>query len=149
MKIDQLYRQIIMDHYKNPRNKGLVDDASYLTIHLNNPSCGDELTIQLKIENNRIIDVKHQGHGCSICCSSASVMSDTIKNKTVDDALAIIHEFYEMIKGYSFNDQILTGEPVVYQGVSQFPARIKCATLAWKAAEKGLETKGGTKKHDG
>ena len=146
MRIDQLYRQVIMDHYKNPRNKGLVDDASYLTIHLNNPSCGDELTVQLKIVNQVIEDVKHQGHGCSICCSSASVMSEAIMGKTVNDALAIIHEFYEMIKGLAYNDKILTGEPVVYQGVSQFPARIKCATLAWKAAEKGLETKGGINK---
>ena len=150
MRIEQLYREVIMDHYKHPRNKGLVDDASYLTIHLNNPSCGDELTIQLKIEKDMIIDVKHQGTGCSICCSSASVMSETIKGKSVQEGLDIIHEFYEMIKGYPFNDKVLKGEPVVYQGVSQFPARIKCATLAWKAAEKGLETKKGDEnKHDG
>ncbi len=149
MKIEQLYRQVIMDHYKHPRNKGLVDDASYLTIHLNNPSCGDELTIQLKIDENEIVDVKHQGTGCSICCSSASVMSEAIKGKTVKEALSTIHEFYEMIKGYTYDDKVLTGEPVVYQGVSQFPARIKCATLAWKAAEKGLETEGGDDKHDG
>lgn len=143
MNIQQLYREVIMDHYKHPRNKGLVDDASYLTIHLNNPSCGDELTIQLYVVNQVITDVRHQGTGCSICCSSASVMSEAIKGKTVKEALDMIHEFYEMIKGYTYNENILTGEPVVYQGVSQFPARIKCATLAWKAAETGLKTKEG------
>lgn len=149
MRIEQLYRQVIMDHYKHPRNKGLVDDSTYLTIHLNNPSCGDELTVQLQIIDQVIVDVRQLGTGCSICCSSASVMSETIKGKTVSDALNIIHEFYEMIKGYAYDEHILTGEPVVYQGVTQFPARIKCATLAWKAAEKGLEMKGETDQHDG
>ena len=143
MHIEQLYREVIMDHYKHPRHKGLVDQANYLTIHLNNPSCGDELTIQLYIENNTILDVRHLGTGCSICCSSASVMSEAIIGKTIAETLAIIHEFYEMIKGYPYDDHVLTGDPVVYQGVSQFPARIKCATLAWKAAETGLEQKGG------
>lgn len=139
MNIETLYRQVIMDHYKHPKNKGLINDASYTTIHLNNPSCGDELTIQLKVdENNIITDVKQEGNGCSICCSSASVMSQTLKNKSMDDANKIIHEFYELIKGYPYRKDILTGDAIVYQGVSQFPARVKCATLAWKAAEQGI-----------
>ncbi len=138
MNIEHLYRQVIMEHYKNPKNKGFVADNSYLTIHLNNPSCGDELTVQLKVENHKIIDVKHQGTGCSICCSSASVMSVTLMGKTMDEAMKIIHEFYELIKGDPYDKEILQGDAVVYQGVSQFPARIKCATLAWKAAEQGI-----------
>ena len=138
MEIEKLYRQVIMEHYKYPKNKGLVDDASYLTIHLNNPSCGDELTVQLKVEDNLITDIKHQGTGCSICCSSASVMSQTLKHRNVDDAMSVIGQFYELIKGYPYNPEILKGDAIVYQGVSQFPARIKCATLGWKAVEKGL-----------
>ncbi|MFH0767550.1 MAG: Fe-S cluster assembly sulfur transfer protein SufU [Bacillota bacterium] len=138
MNIEHLYRQVIMDHYKNPQNKGFVADNSYLTIHLNNPSCGDDMTVQLKVEDHKIIDIKHQGTGCSICCSSASVMSITLMGKTFDEALSILHEFYEMIKGYPFKKEILTGDAVVYQGVAQFPARIKCATLAWKATEQGI-----------
>ncbi len=139
MNIETLYRQVIMDHYKHPRNKGLVNDSSYMTIHLNNPSCGDEMNVQVKVdENNQIVDVKHEGHGCSICCSSASVMSQTLKDHSVEEAQSIIHEFYELIKGYPFNQEVLKGDAVVYQGVSQFPARIKCATLAWKAVEQGL-----------
>ena len=139
MNLETLYRQVIMDHYKRPRNKGLVNDATYMTIHLNNPSCGDELTIQLKVdEHKQIIDVKHEGSGCSICCSSASVMSETLMNKSLEEAEKIIHEFYELIKGYPFRKDILKGDAIVYQGVSQFPARIKCATLAWKAAEQGI-----------
>lgn len=138
MDINNLYRQVIMDHYKNPQNKGLINDSSYLTVHMNNPSCGDDIMIQLKIENNIVTDIKHLGEGCSICCSSASVMTVTLKNKTIDEALKIINEFYTMIQGKSYNKEILKGDAIVYQGVSQFPARIKCATLAWKAIEKGL-----------
>jgi len=136
--IEQLYRQVIMDHYKYPKNKGLIANADYLTIHLNNPSCGDEMTVQLYMKNNLITDIRHQGTGCSICCSSASVMSVTLKNHTSEEALSIIKEFYELIKGYPYNPDILKGDAIVYQGVAQFPARIKCATLAWKAIEQGL-----------
>jgi nitrogen fixation protein NifU and related proteins len=138
MNIEHLYRQVIMEHYKNPKNKGFVADNSYMTVHLNNPSCGDEMTVQLKVDNHKIIDILHQGTGCSICCSSASVMSETLKNKSLDEAILILHEFYELIKGYPFNPEILKGDAVVYQGVAQFPARVKCATLAWKAAEQGI-----------
>lgn len=82
--LENLYRQVIMDHYKNPRNKGLIEnDESYKTLHLNNPSCGDDINIQVKIENGHLCDIRHQGVGCSICCSSASVMSETLKIKTL------------------------------------------------------------------
>jgi nitrogen fixation NifU-like protein len=138
MNLEHLYRQVIMDHYKNPKNKGLIIDPSYMTIHLNNPSCGDEMTVQIKTDQHKVIDIRHQGTGCSICCSSASVMSETLKNQTIDGSLLIINEFYELIKGYPFNKEILKGDAIVYQGVSQFPARVKCATLAWKAFEQGI-----------
>lgn len=138
MNIEHLYRQVIMEHYKNPKNKGFVADNSYMTVHLNNPSCGDEMTVQLKIQDHVITHILHQGTGCSICCSSASVMSETLMNKTLDESISILHEFYELIKGYPYNPEILKGDAVVYQGVAQFPARVKCATLAWKAAEQGI-----------
>ncbi len=138
MNIEHLYRQVIMDHYKNPKHKGLVIDNTYMTVHLNNPSCGDEMTVQLKVVDHTIVDVRHQGTGCSICCSSASVMSVSLIDQKEDHAMNIIREFYELIKGYPFNPDILKGDAVVYQGVAQFPARIKCATLGWKAAEQAL-----------
>ncbi len=138
MNIEHLYRQVIMEHYKNPKNRGFVVDNSYMTVHLNNPSCGDEMTVQLKVQNHVITNILHQGTGCSICCSSASVMSETLMNKTLDESISILHEFYELIKGYPYNKEILKGDAVVYQGVAQFPARVKCATLAWKAAEQGI-----------
>lgn len=138
--IDNLYRQVIMDHYKNPHNKGLVpeDTEDYKTIHLNNPSCGDDIYVQIKDCNGKLVDVRHNGHGCSICCSSASVMSDCIKGQTKDEALKIIENFLTMIKGEEYDEAVDLGEAVVYQGVAQFPARIKCATLAWKASLKAL-----------
>jgi nitrogen fixation NifU-like protein len=138
MNIEQLYRQLIMEHYKSPKNKGFVADNHYMTVHLNNPSCGDEMTVQVKIEDNMIVDIKHQGTGCSICCSSASVMSITLMDHTIAESEAIIKEFYEMIKGYPYNPEILKGDALAYQNVSQFPARVKCATLAWKAAEQAI-----------
>lgn len=138
MNIEQLYRQLIMEHYKSPKNRGIVADNSYMTVHLNNPSCGDEMTVQVKIEDDKIVDVKHQGTGCSICCSSASVMSITLMDQSTANAESIIKEFYEMIKGYPYNPEILKGDAIAYQNVSQFPARVKCATLAWKAAEQAI-----------
>ena len=139
MNIEHLYRQVIMEHYKNPKNKGLIDDATYMTVHLNNPSCGDEITVQLKLEGQHVKDIRHQGTGCSICCSSASVMSETLIGESVENATKITSEFYELIKGYPYNQDILKGDAIVYQGVAQFSARIKCATLAWKAFDMGLE----------
>lgn len=136
----QLYREVIMDNYKNPKNKGLIEGEGYHSIHLNNPSCGDDMNVCVKAFNNKLIDIRHDGRGCSICCSSASVMSETLKDKTFDEALEIINEFYEMIKGAPITPKMEEdlGEAIAYTGVSQFPARIKCATLSWKAIEKAI-----------
>lgn len=138
MSIDSLYRQIIMDHYKDPRNKGLKNDENYRTINLVNPSCGDDVTVQLLIENGMIKDVRHTGTGCSICCSSASVMSEELKGENVDVALEKIDAFNLLLMGKDFNDEILKGEALAYMGVSKFPARIRCANLAWHAAKEGV-----------
>ncbi len=136
--MQDLYRQVIMDHYKYPRNKGLISDSKGLLIHLNNPSCGDEITIQLFTKENIIERVVHEGSGCSICCASASVMSVALEKHDIQEGLDIIKQFYELIKGLPYNSEILFKDAVAFSGVSQFPARIKCATLSWKAAEKGL-----------
>lgn len=139
--IEQLYKQVIMEHYKNPRNKGLKTDIGYHQTHLNNPSCGDDMTVSIKIDNDIITDITHQGSGCSICCSSASVMSETLKNKDVKEAKELINHFYSMIKGEELSQEVeeKLDEAIAYMGVCQFPARIKCATLSWKAIEKAIE----------
>ena len=133
--LEQLYRQVIMDHYKNPRNKGLLSEEGYHSVHLKNPTCGDDVTVQVKIDQGKIQDIRHEGTGCSICCSSASVMSQALKEKTVEEAKALTENFYEIVKGQDFDEDLDMGDAPVYQGVAKFPARIKCATIAWKACE--------------
>lgn len=138
MDLDVLYRQVIMDNYKNPKNKGLKDEEGYKTLHLNNPSCGDEITIQVKIQDDKIIDIRQDGHGCSICCSSASVMTDSLIGLKKIDANKMIENFLHMVMNEGFDESMDMGEAIVYQGVRQFPARVKCASLAWKACGKIL-----------
>lgn len=133
--IENLYRQVIMDHYKNPRNKGL---KGYPKAHIKNPSCGDDITMEALVEDGVIKEIRHQGTGCSICCSSASVLSETLKGKSVTEGKKLIKDFYEMIKGEEVDNEDLE-EALVYQGVSKFPARIKCATVSWKALERVLD----------
>ena len=90
--LDTLYRQVIMDHYKNPRNKGVIEDDS-LTINMNNPTCGDRIHLTLKIEDDKVVDAKFEGEGCSISMSSASMMTQAIKGKPVDEALKLANIF--------------------------------------------------------
>ena len=136
--LDTLYRQVIMDHYKNPRNKGSLEDGS-LVIDMNNPTCGDRIHLTLKVEDGMVTDAKFDGEGCSISMSSASMMTQIIKGKSSEDALKLAGIFSDMIQGKDYDEGDLDlGDIEALQGVSKFPARIKCATLAWKAMEKGL-----------
>jgi nitrogen fixation NifU-like protein len=137
--LDALYRQVIMDHYKNPRNKGALEEGN-LTIDMNNPTCGDRIHLTMKVEEGKVVDAKFDGEGCSISMSSASMMTQAIKGKDVDTALKMSQIFSNMMQGKDYDDHDLDlGDIEALQGVSKFPARIKCATLAWKAMEKGLK----------
>lgn len=137
--LDQLYRQVIMDHYKNPRNKGVLGEDS-LTINMNNPTCGDRIQLTFKVEDGKVTDVKFEGEGCSISMSSASMMTQAIKGKDVEEAIKLSKVFSDMMLGKEYDEDLDLGDIEALQGVAQFPARIKCATLAWKAMEKGLST---------
>lgn len=139
MDLKELYRAVIMDNYKNPKNKGLKKTDRYHFVHLNNPSCGDDMNVEVLIEDGIVKEVHHDGKGCSICCSSASVMSDVLTGKSVSEAKEIIKDFYEVVKGNAPSDEERLGEAIAYMGVKDFPARIKCATLGWKAAERAIE----------
>jgi nitrogen fixation NifU-like protein len=130
--ISDLYNQVLKDHRNYPRNKGLID--GYKTLKVKNPSCGDDVTVQLSIENGIIKDVRHIGTGCAICCSSASVMSETLKGKDIKVANEIIEDFYELIKGNYPEDEDRLGDAIVYVNIHNYPPRAKCATLAWRAA---------------
>ncbi|HEX7065905.1 MAG TPA: SUF system NifU family Fe-S cluster assembly protein [Bacillales bacterium] len=138
--LDQLYRQVIMDHYKNPRNRGELPDEGSLKINMNNPTCGDRIQVNLKVEDGKIADARFTGEGCSISLSSADMMAGAIKGKSVEDAMKMSGIFSEMMLGEDYDDESYDLEDIeALQGVSKFPARIKCATLAWKAMEKGLK----------
>jgi nitrogen fixation protein NifU and related proteins len=137
--LDTLYRQVIMDHYKHPRNRGVIEDDS-LTINMNNPTCGDRIQLTLKVENEMVVDAKFEGEGCSISMSSASMMTQAIKGKPIDEALKLANNFSDMVQGKDLevDEDLDLGDIEALQGVCKFPARIKCATLAWKAMEKAL-----------
>lgn len=136
MELDDLYRRVIMDHYKKPRNRGKLDENS-VTIELNNPTCGDRISLQLIIEDNIVKDARHTGEGCSISISSASMMTEAIKGKTVEKALDYADRFSHLMQGeeVTFDDY---EDLEALSGVNKFPARIKCATLAWNALKKGI-----------
>jgi nitrogen fixation NifU-like protein len=136
--LDQLYRTVIMDHYKNPRNKGSLEDGS-ITIDMNNPTCGDRIHLTMQVSNGLVENAKFDGEGCSISMSSASMMTQAVKGKTVEEALKLSKIFSEMMLGQEYDDSIDLGDIAALSGVTKFPARIKCATLAWKAMEKGVE----------
>ncbi|HWI48825.1 MAG TPA: SUF system NifU family Fe-S cluster assembly protein [Rummeliibacillus sp.] len=137
-KLDQLYRSVIMDHYKKPRNKGVIDDSN-VSIDMNNPTCGDRIHLSLQVEDGVVVDAKFEGEGCSISMSSASMMTQAIKGKTTEEAVELAHVFSEMMLGHEHDDSLDLGDVEALSGVSQFPARIKCATLSWKAMEKGIK----------
>ncbi|MGE5675589.1 MAG: Fe-S cluster assembly sulfur transfer protein SufU [Mycobacterium leprae] len=138
VNLNTLYQQVILDHYKKPRNKGAVEHA-VLKKHLHNPTCGDDLEVQVGLDaDGKINDVKWQGRGCSISMASASMMSEALKGKTLAEAEEMMHAFYGMMKSEPGNYKSL-GEIQALSGVSKFPVRIKCATLAWHCLEEGLK----------
>ena len=127
-----------MDHYKNPRNKGQIDDGT-LTVDLNNPTCGDSIRLTMNVKDDMIENARFDGEGCSISMSSASMMTEAVKGQTVERALEMSQQFSNMMLGEDYEITEDMGDIEALSGVSQFPARIKCATLAWKALEKGTE----------
>ncbi|RCW43372.1 Fe-S cluster assembly sulfur transfer protein SufU [Paenibacillus prosopidis] len=137
MQLDDLYRRVIMDHYKNPRNRGTLNEES-VTINLNNPTCGDRISLQLQVVDGKVTDAKFSGEGCSISMSSASMMTEAVKGKSFDEALTMADKFSALMKGEPVEFEELEDIEAL-SGVNKFPARIKCATLAWNALRKGIE----------
>lgn len=134
--LDALYRQVILDHYKHPRNRGTFEDDA-VQIEMNNPTCGDRIYLQLKVNGDVIEDVRFTGEGCSISMASASMMTQAIKGKQLAEALQMADEFSRMMLGEDVNINVFGLDDIeALKGVANFPARIKCATLAWKAVEK-------------
>ena len=135
---ENLKRSIILEHYQNPKNKGLIDDDSYIKINMNNESCIDEIDLMVKIENNIITDIRFDGEACAISTSSTSIMIDTLIGCTVEEATKIIHNYYNMIEEKDYDSDILK-EAIVYNDIYLQPNRKKCALLSWWGIEKGIK----------
>lgn len=139
MNLSSLYQQVILDHYRNPRNKGELAEKT-VEIHVANPVCGDEIRLQLRIQNDRIADAKHVGHGCSISQASVSMMTQLLKGKPLAEAEGVARRFTEMMHGDedAARDKAM-GDLRALQGVSKFPVRIKCALLAFDALHEAMK----------
>jgi nitrogen fixation NifU-like protein len=137
MDLRELYQEIIIDHNRNPRNHHPMDDA---TTQANgfNPLCGDKLTVYAKLDNGLIADLSFVGCGCAISQASASLMTDALKGKTVDEAHHLFHRFHHMLTVDGESDISVMDKLTVLAGVKAFPARVKCATLPWHTMEAAL-----------
>lgn len=134
MNVEEMYQEIILDHYREKHHSGLRDPYG-AEVHHVNPSCGDELTLRVAIEGDQITDVSYDAEGCSISQASTSVMSDLVIGRDIADSMALHDEFVEMMhsKGEMEPDEDRFEDGIAFIGVAQFPARVKCAMLGWSA----------------
>jgi nitrogen fixation NifU-like protein len=149
--LEDLYREIILDHYRTPRNRGELPTPPAVVAQGHNPLCGDEITVYLQLDDDRVTDVKVAGQGCSISQSSASMMSQAIKGKSVAEVRALVRTFKSMMSieeaatddggvapSVADVERVELGDLEALQGVVKFPVRIKCATLAWNTLIESL-----------
>ena len=136
-EIGALYQEMILDHYRRPRNKGTLEkpDAS---VEMKNPLCGDEITLQVAFDGNSVCDLRFSGRGCSISQASASMMTQLVKGKSPEEIDAIRKQFRDLMLGNASADESQLGSLRALSGVARFPARVKCALLAWNALESAL-----------
>ncbi|HEV3266989.1 MAG TPA: SUF system NifU family Fe-S cluster assembly protein [Acidimicrobiales bacterium] len=148
--LEDLYREIILDHYRSPRNRGELASPPAHRVEGFNPLCGDEVVVYLDVRDGVLVDIKLTGHGCSISQSSSSLMSGAVKGKSVEEVNEVIDSFKKLMtvhesalaKEEDHDDEVdlrRLGELAALQGVVKFPVRIKCATLAWNTLRQGLE----------
>ena len=134
MSVDSMYQEIILDHYKNPHHRGLREPFDAEVHHLN-PTCGDEITLRVQLDGDRVVDVSYDSEGCSISQASASVMTDLVIGRDLDTATTAYDEFLALMqsKGQLEPDEDVLEDAIAFAGVSKYPARVKCALLAWMA----------------
>jgi nitrogen fixation protein NifU and related proteins len=134
MQMEQLYQEIILDHYKNPHGRGLRDpfDAESFQV---NPTCGDEVTLRVKLDGETVKDVSYESQGCSISQASTSVLTDLVVGRSVGEAFKTLDAFTELMQGRGQvePDEDVLEDAVAFAGVSKYPARVKCALLGWMA----------------
>ncbi|HJC84491.1 MAG TPA: SUF system NifU family Fe-S cluster assembly protein [Candidatus Corynebacterium faecigallinarum] len=138
MKLEQMYQEVILDHYKHPQHAGLRDPYE-AEVHHVNTSCGDEVTLRVHLseDNSTVLDVSYDAMGCSISQAATSVMAEELVGQSVENALGKLAEFETMVtsRGTIEGDEDVIGDGVAFAGVSKYPARVKCALLGWKAFE--------------
>jgi nitrogen fixation protein NifU and related proteins len=144
MSLDDLYKEVILDHYKAPRNKRAISDAE-LTSTQNNPLCGDEITVYARVKDGVLAEVAFQGQGCSISQSSASMMTEAVTGKRVEDAQHLATDFRGMMAGDVGPNEDEFGDLVALKGVVKYPIRIKCAVLAWDVLQEAVGGTGETR----
>ncbi len=133
----EILREIIVDNYQNPRNFEDVKDPSYITIHMDSASCIDDIYIHLLVENKIVKDCKWHGKGCAISSASTSIMTQLIIGKSIDEANSIMKEFYAMLDGKDFDEDVL-GEAIAFVNVNRQPSRITCANISWRGLQKAF-----------
>lgn len=143
MDTHDLYQQLILDHNRRPRNHRVLESADR-TAEGYNPLCGDHITIYLQLRDEVVVDVSFQGSGCAICTASASLMTEAMKGKTLNEAKALFGRFHAMVTGEAreINEGPGLGKLEVFSGVCRYPARVKCATLAWHTLDAALDERG-------
>lgn len=133
-----LKRSIILDHYQLPRNRGLIDDETYIKINMNNESCIDEINLMIKLEDDKVKDIRFDGEACAICTSATSIMIDTLKGKSIEEAKYVISNYFKMLDEQEYDADSLE-QAIVYNDIYKQPNRKKCALLSWWGISKILE----------
>ncbi len=138
MELDDLYQDIILDHYKHPRHYGPIPDAEVL-VDEENPTCGDHIRLTARIRDGRVEEVRFDGKGCAISMASSSIMAEELTGKPVAEARRMAADFIAVLRGEKAGGLEEMGDAVALIGVKQFPLRVKCATLGWHAAQRALD----------
>ncbi len=138
----ELYQDVILDHHRNPRNRGVLDDANRRSEGYN-PLCGDRITLYARIEDGVIRDIAWEGSGCAICTASASVMTDALKGRTVEEFEALFGRFHDLVTGPPDEVPDTRGldKLAVFFGIREYPVRVKCATLPWHTLKAAVESR--------
>jgi nitrogen fixation protein NifU and related proteins len=137
--LDDLYQELILDHYRRKRGEGTLD-APTVAVDQTNPLCGDEVHLEMLIEDGRVAEVAHTGQGCSISQASVSMMSVALQGRSLEDALGVVEHFRQVMHGDEAGDEEVLGDAVALEGVAKYPVRIKCALLGWMAAKDAILT---------
>jgi nitrogen fixation NifU-like protein len=138
MEMDELYQDIILDHYRNPRKAGTVEDEELL-VEEENPLCGDQIRLTAVIDNGLVKDIKYQARGCAISMASASMMTDDLIGKPIEEVRSRIQDFVRLMRSEMELPEDDLGDLIALEGVKHFPMRIKCATMCWHAAGQALD----------